>query len=83
MLIKYQKDYWGRGDNKVQEEYSGPYTMNCCGASYSRAKNPGKINRLGIRIFSGIHFKEEDNDKIQVTHVKTRNGNITVHVRKA
>ena len=83
MLIKYTQDYWDKTPPRVHEECSGSHTMNCCGASYSRAKNPSKINRLGIRIFSGIHFKEEDNDKVQVTHVKTRNGNITVHVRKA
>ena len=83
MLVNRIIDYWGNKPPRNVEAASGPYVMNCCGASYSKSKSPRQINQLGIRIFSGIHFKEVDNDKVQVTHVKTRNGNITVHVRKA
>ena len=83
MLVNYQPRYYTTLPPRVDQVASGSWVMNCCGASYSKAKSPRKTNTRGIRIFAGLHFKEENTDTTQITHVKTRNGNITVYVRKS
>lgn len=62
------------------------YFANCCGATYSVVKTKARFNGLlskGIRVLDGIHGKEgEDRWGVKITHVKTRNGDITVAVQK-
>lgn len=61
------------------------YFSNCCGASYSpttpKTVSPTRIK--GIRVVGGIVGKERNDDKAQVAHIRTKNGDITILIRKA
>ena len=62
---------------------TNPYGFSCCGASYSKAMKPRiTAKHEGIRICEGRQFTEENTDERQIKHVETRNGTITVVVRK-
>ena len=56
----------------------------CCGARATtsvsprtRVANPG----MGIRVFPGKHSQEQDTGVVQVSHVETSAGPLTVTVR--
>jgi hypothetical protein len=60
---------------------------NCCGATFTGSVKNVRINsRLtkGIRVIDGLHGDPRDIDgKVEVSHVKTKNGDITVAVQYA
>jgi hypothetical protein len=60
--------------------------LNCCGATYSVLKTKARFNGYlpkGIRVIDGIHGAEGvDKYGVEISHVKTRNGDITVAVQK-
>lgn len=60
------------------------YFSNCCGASYSpgpqKTINPARTK--GIRVVGGIIGNKCNNDKAQIAHIRTRNGDITIAIRK-
>ena len=58
----------------------------CCGATYAKIPKSGKPGTTdfgrGIRIIECIHGKERDTYASQLKHVSTRNGDLTIIVRK-
>lgn len=62
---------------------------NSCGQGYTRMStfgapkiNPRQRNGTGAHFIVGKHGEEVDNDEEKLTHVKTSNGYITVHILK-
>lgn len=56
-------------------------SVNCCGATISHAKTYNRARSRGIYIFPGVVGKEKDDDKDQIKHVKTKNGDVTIAVK--
>jgi hypothetical protein len=56
---------------------------DCCGASYANVTEKTKFSAThkGIRVFDGHVGTEYSGPKQNLTHIKTRNGNITVSTR--
>ena len=58
---------------------------NCCGATFTGSVKNVRINSQlskGIRVIDGLHGKPRDIDgRVEVSHVKTKNGDITVAVQ--
>ena len=53
-------------------------SVNCCGATISHAKTYNRKASKGVHIIAGIVGKEVDNEKTQIKHIKTKNGDFTV-----
>ncbi len=80
MIIYYFS--FREGKNLKQAPVSYPF--NCCGATYSKAKVSPRLSYTGkgIRVLDGhIGTEYEDNNRV-VKHIFTRNGDLTVVVRK-
>ena len=56
---------------------------SCCGARYSKVTDKTKFQQghKGILVFDGAVGKEYKGTKQSLTHVKTKNGTITVGIR--
>lgn len=58
---------------------------NCCGATFTGPVKNVRINSKltkGIRVIDGLHGEPRDIDgMVEVSHVKTKNGDITVAVQ--
>lgn len=58
----------------------------CCGATFSKVPKSGKPSTTtagrGIRVIEGIHGKERDTYASQLKHVSTKNGDLTIIVKK-
>lgn len=69
-----------------KERYAGTYNHWLCGSCGARFQdNPdADLTRIhnGIKIIPGTSSKEQDNEVFSITHVKTRNGDLTVGIRK-
>ena len=63
--------------------YNGQF-CGCCGSSYAQnlngRANPA-INAKGIKLMLGAIGKEQKGPKINIDHVKTKNGYVTVSIR--
>ena len=58
------------------------YPGGVCGASYTAApKNPPRTAGKGIRYFDGKVGKEKEGPKIDIKHVETQHGWITIMVQ--
>lgn len=58
---------------------------NCCGATYSKVtpKTNTQGGHKGIKVWDGAIGTEYKGEKQSLTHVKTRNGTISVSIRHA
>ena len=69
---EYPHEYDGKGYNSMP--------CLCCGMSYDYKNMPKTIRSAGkgIRVLYGEHGRQRKTEKLSVSHVKTKNGNITV-----
>ena len=62
--------------------YNNASICSCCGSSYTRSRPKKLSTGRGIRVYEGIVGKAYSGKKNEIAHVKTRNGDVTIAIRK-
>jgi hypothetical protein len=58
-------------------------SLHCCGSTLSVAKTYIPSRSKGIHVFRGAVGIERDDDKVQLKHVQTKHGVVTIAIRPA
>ena len=55
---------------------------NCCGSRIKTKVPKHHANSIGICVWEGVYFKERSTPLMEIKHLHTRNGPLTISIRK-